>query len=176
MLIPFNPGAVVTFGPPSDLFNQALTSNSSAGQATLRTNLLASAISGSGSQIRVTMAAPSTIGTTIQSVHIGTGKASADVYDFVGDQVALTFGGSSSVTIATNSTATSDWANFSVDDTLPLVVSWYLPSAGNDRRRGGFANVSTYFKAGADDASTENATGYTIAGGLLITLTKIEVR
>ena len=104
----------------------------------------------------------------IDNAYIGHQAASGDAYDFDGSQVRITFNtGSNGFVISSGATITSDIITFSLDSTKNLIVSfdWTNNSDNAGSQISGATGFTLYTGTGkAPDASTTDATGYTLTG------------
>lgn len=177
MTFPF-PFLSVGEKPIVTAWQMALLTNASVGGANTVRQCIASGLSGSGSQMRVTFAAPTTGSITIDAARIGTTTPSVDVNNvFDSAPKQLFFGGSSTVVLSGGVDVTSDWADFAYLAPKALLLAFHMAAAGTDRRRnspGG--NHGMWWRGGADDSASLPASGYTWGGFIISTITKIEVR
>ena len=132
---------------------------------------LLTAPSGTVTKVRVKFKAGAS-GLQVNDAYIG---QKVNIHSFDGNQEALTFGGSSSVSIPANGEVSSDWVSFSWDKTSDLVVSWYR-GAGNNSiyYTSGVSGAIIYYNVGNSAAATA-PTGYTVSGNNISVLKSIEV-
>lgn len=155
-----------------DTYRQGLSANSTGwGSYTIRQIIPASRLAASGSKVKLTLTGASTISTVLTGVWIGEQAASGDAYDFAATPTPVLFSGAAGVTIAANATVTSDEVTFALDETKTYVVSFQLTSTEVRGTTG--PSGTSYYKSGASDGATVNATGYTAYTVYLI-LSKIE--
>lgn len=159
-------------------FSDTLNSNSAGWNGyTMRQLLAASQITGSGSNIRVTIEASSGQGFNIDTLYIGHQAGSGDPYDFDGGQVQLLASGSGSFVVAAAGTLTSDAAVFAYDETKAIIIAAHFDGAGFESVRGrSAAGAGTnYYKSGVNEAATTNVTGYSTTANQNLLVNKIEV-
>lgn len=114
--------------------------------------------------VRGTFKASSAVQLITSKVFIGQGADAGDNIDFQATPTELLFGGGHGFTCAAGATIVSDPAVFTIPAGKPLVLSWYLSTAGGGGHQYGTnANWLTYYKAG-DDAATVNISGYAAFG------------
>lgn len=132
----------------------------------VRVVIAASAISISGSQVRVRFV-PVTSGANmvITDAFIGERAAAGDDYDFASSPTRLLFGGANGTTVtAGGASVTTDALTFAIDETKSYIISYALGGSSNIRF-GPATGWNTYVKAAASaDVATANVTGYTIDG------------
>lgn len=101
----------------------------------------------------------------IDAAAIGLKAGSGDAYDFAGTPVALTFAGAPGFDIAAGQSITSDPAVLAIGGSDSLVIAYHtLNNAAKDQVRSkstATTGWSVYFKDGASDVTTVNASGYT---------------
>ena len=152
---------VVTAGPMT--FDQ----NNTNANRNLRIIIAASAISTSGTQVRITVSASTAASLDVTESFIGEQAAAGDTYDFASTPTRITWdGGSNGFTgLASSGEKTSDIVDFVLDETKTYIVSIHCGTNGGCRRDATpLAGWSAVFKDGASDASTVNATGYASIG------------
>lgn len=158
------------------LFSQTLNTGSSGWTTyTIRSLIDNSYLSGSANQVRVTLRSDPASGEacTINAAYLGH-QGAGDAYDFDGNQKQLLFSGSGSVTIATNSTVTSDWVDFTYDETKNIILSAYFNTGtADDFARINAAPWVAYYKL-ANDPATTDASGYTTYTDNLLLIQTIE--
>lgn len=164
--------AAVVFG---DAFNITLLSNEFGwDNANIRQLIDSAALSQSGTPTRLTLYAGSG-GCTIDSMYIGQQALAGDPYDFDGGQVQVTVGSATTFSIGVFGSVVTDAIPFTLDDTKNLLISFHLTTPATMLIRGGQANVTMYFKAGASEASVSNVTGYTTLNLDLFLVSRVEV-
>lgn len=165
-------------GAFADTFAQALNANSAGwDNNTLRMRFEAAALSTSGNAVRITIEASSAAGFVIDHMRIGHAAGAGDAYDFASTPTVLTFdGGNAGVTVGTGATKTTDIISFALNEASALIIAVHFNGTSAIRSRQSVADVDSFFKAGADDTGTVNATGYTpnVSGGLRL-INRIEV-
>jgi hypothetical protein len=116
-------------------------------------------------------------GLKLTKIYIGHQASSGDAYDFDGNQVEVKFAGGSGVTIAINTTATSDWTTFALDDTKNLIVSFDVANDTNNddisTNNSAGGNFNSYYKVPAAEAEVTNVTGYSVQSGQLFGIVSI---
>lgn len=125
-----------------------------------------------GSKIRLTLQSAAASGCVISKVFIQHVAGSGDTYDFSAAPIQLAFAGGAGVTIPANSEVVTDEAVFTVNPTVPLIVSAYITSgdvAGNYP-----VGWSSYYKSG-DDTTTVDAAGYSSSAYQANLFRKVEV-
>lgn len=159
-----NPFALATSAPAWTTVRGPITLNSNSfswGGFTLRERIFAASLTDvSGSQIRLTIQAPTSL-QTLRITKIYIGVKGAGTHDFASAPTQLFFGGSASVTAGTGASVTTDAATFAYDGTGDLVMSIYVSSGAGV----GFNSVtssanSTAVNKSGDDATTLVASGY----------------
>lgn len=160
---------------PFTAWEKTLTTTQVAGAGTIRIVIQPAELTGFGSSVRATLMGPSSGGISIGKAYVGHAAASGDVYDFDGNQQQLFFGGSPGGVWSGFTPVVSDWIDFSFDSARPLIFSYWVNAASYEARTSPGSNYAYYYKLG-DDAATTNATGYTSAGNLLGSFTKLEAR
>lgn len=104
-----------------------------AGQ-TLRIRIEPSALAelpGLGGNIGVTLDFGAATSGTLNNMWIGHAAASGDAYDFDGNQIRLTFGGSNSSAVGASSLVSDNIVGFTYDVTKPLIVAMDFDAAGS---------------------------------------------
>jgi len=169
-----------TLGSPVTAVQVTLDTNASVtGAANTRVWFNSNLLTGSGTQIRVTLANSTALTLGIGSMYVGTAALSGNFYDFAGDQVRLLFGGAGSVTIPTSGPVVSDWADFAFNSSRPLVLAYLRTGSGGDRRKTSGLSADyrlAYNSLATDDSSNTTVSGYSSLNGAITTVTKIEVR
>lgn len=99
---------------------------------TLRQLIPASAIPKDGSAVRLAFRGGSVEGLDIAKVYVGIKGAGS--FDFDGNQVPVLFGGSASVSLATNATQMSDTTALDVTTADTIVVTLYISSSADTFR------------------------------------------
>lgn len=132
----------------------------------------------SSTKVRITYAAHAAgTGASATVVYIGVAADTGDSYDFDGSPVEVMFSGASGFAIAAGDSIVSDDITLALDGTRDLLIAAYTATgqpgdfAGYDNR----ANWRAWYKAG-DDASTVDATGYTVNAVDAVGVVKIEVK
>jgi len=147
--------------PATTSYSVTLGSNSAGSNTTFRFVIAASAITVSGSKIRLTLQGHAA--GTINDVFFGQKASSGDAYDFETTPTRITFNGGSSSVATINGAIVSDVINFTLDETKDHVISVYQSGTVTTKF---FASAgSSYAKAGSD-AATQNATGYSTNSGV----------
>lgn len=114
------------------------------GGYTLRTTVPASLITLSGSALRFRMVGvTSGANAVVASCYVGEGATTGDIYDFATTPTQVFVGGSGSFTVAVGTTVVCDTVSLAVDETKPMVFSWYFTS-GDIRRKGGSTTGTGY--------------------------------
>lgn len=135
----------------------------------------------SGDRVRITFkAGGGSFG--IDKAYIGyrrTPGSGIDDWDFNSSPTQITFdGGSPGFTLTTGATKVSDEITFDFDETLTLIISYHITSNTVDLPASNATSSSTltpYYKNGADDSATVDATGYTAVSKDVVGIDKIEV-
>lgn len=145
--------------------------------ATVRQIVLGGALTRTGDRVKITFkAGGGSFGA--DKVYIGKQASSGDVYDFASAPTQVTFSsGSASFSLAAAATITSDEITFDFDGSA-IVVAFHITSNTVDQpasNAASSANLTPYYKLGADDSSTVNATGYTLVAKDVVGVDKIEV-
>lgn len=169
------PGQVLTW---STAFSDTFNADSSGWNGyTMRQLLAASQITGSGSNIRITIQASSAGGFNIDTLYVGHQAGAGDAYDFDGNQVQLFASGSGSFVVATGNSLVSDGASFAYDETKAIIIAAHFIGIGTNAVRGrSAAGAGTnYFKAAVNEAATSNVTGYSTTANQNLLVNKIEV-
>lgn len=160
------------------LFSQTLNVGSSGWTGySIRSLINNSYLSGSANQVRVTLRSDPASGEacTIDAAYIGHQAGAGDAYDFDGNQKQLLFSGSGSVTIATNSTVTSDWVDFTYDETKNIILSAdFSTGTADDFARLNAAPWVAYYKNTIPSASITDASLFTTYVDNLLLITTIE--
>ena len=144
---------------------------------TIRTNIAASALADfSGSHIRFTLTAPSANSLTLTDLFIGRKDPSGGVCDFEGSPTRVTFGGSSSVTLAAGTTVVSDEIAFAYDGTSEIILA-QKASTTTYRMSGAQTGWATRYKTGGGGSVNEPFFDGTSTGGgtLAYSIDKIEI-
>lgn len=163
------------------VFNATLTTNDTSGTGlTLRIPFQLDSLTvptGTPTKIRITIAASTAAGCVFDTWYVGNRAASGDDWDFAAAPTQITWdAGSASKTITASNSYLSDEINFSWDTSKGLVFSTYISTgSGGGRRVDPTGSVSTYYKAGATDVTTVDASGYTSHSTTTWWITKIEV-
>jgi hypothetical protein len=147
--------------------------------ATLRQKIPTSALL-AGSKMRITLTSPSGDAATISACYIQTKAATGDPYDFSATPVQVMFSGSATVSIPGLTSVVSDDIALAVSGSVELIFSAQFassPASSIGSTSGGSATgFANYYKNGASDAATVDATGYTtyLANNCLL-ISKIEI-
>lgn len=171
-------GTAATLTKPTwvTAFSDTLNTNDFGwGGYTLRIRLAASQITGSGSNIRLTLEASSVANCSFDAAYVGHSAGSGDPYDMDGNQVQLLVGGSGSFTILSGATALTDSAAFAYDETRDLILSLHTGVATSLRARNGAGAGTVYYKSGVNEAATSNVSGYSTVTDQNLVVNKIEV-
>lgn len=146
-------------------FSQAYTGGGNIDQTyNIRMVLPASAISVSGSSIRLFLASYKNPG-TVSGCSIGERSGSSE--DFASAPTRVTFdGGSNGCTIPDSGGKYSDWINFSIDETKDYLVHLYYTYSAENRgvTLVTLSGTRRYYKAGSapgDETMTQDVSGYT---------------
>lgn len=152
----------------------AMTTNGSANaHSTVRQVVAASEISDGGATVSVTLRAHTSTGMTITEAYIGKAAGSGNAYDFDETPTALSFDGAPGAVIAAGAAKSSDFVDFEFEATDTLIVSYYI-SAGDPRLALSMTGWNAYYK-NADDASTVDASGYTLDSNISYGIEDIRV-
>ncbi len=140
----------------------------SAGGRAVRVRVPASAISHSGTKIRLRFQGPTTGGIhfVCDEVYVGHAAASGNGWDFDGGQVEVKFGGASGFD-AYNTNPVSDDTVFALDETKDLIVAYKLHAGlSSDMSDTVGAGWHYYFNdSGTGEAHTTAPSGYGDASG-----------
>ena len=139
----------------------------------LRQAIPASAISTSGSTIRVTIKGNATV--TSQYDNISIVERSPGTVNGVTTPTELKFSGVSGVTIAAGAEAVSDPLVFSIDETKPYFIHFDVASVNGAFQRHATAGDDAYYKVATNDWNTQSPTGYTLITPYMFGVSKIEV-
>lgn len=155
-----------------------LDSDGTDSSITFRNIFDAAQLSTGGVQVRVTVRGPSAgVSKTWNNVFIGHQAVAGDDYDYEVAPTRLTFGGLNSVTPAVATEVASDWVDFTLDDTVNLIVAVDTTGSAQFRRTlTAGAGKTCYYKSVADDADMMDASGYLEVAGRMYAVVKIEVR
>jgi len=127
--------------------------------------------------VRVTFESAAGQAWTISNAYIGHAASSGDVYDFESTPTELLFSGASGFAIALGTQKVSDQTTFTIQASKNLIISYYTSGdASHDdiRIKATQTGWTNYLKA-ANDPSTVNATGYTLASNAVLGVMKVEV-
>jgi hypothetical protein len=141
---------------------------------TVRTVLAASLYSLSGSKYRLTLQGPNSGTTNVVACYAGHAAAAGDAYDFDGTQAQQKYGGSSTWAMTGGADYLLDEVAVSFDETKAFVFAIALQSGDNQSWNSSVTNA-TYYEKNGNDASTQDATGYSSVASRLTTIKKIEV-
>lgn len=119
----------------------------------------ASLIAG-GTQARFRMRGPGTGSTAITGMTVAKKASSGDAYDAGETPVAITVSGSGAFTIPTSGDVWSDWIDYTLDDTVDLLIKMHFGASTNLRRRSGATGHQAYEKSASSEVTTANVTGY----------------
>lgn len=160
-------------------FSQNLAGTSSTGWNgyTMRTIILAAALSEGGSKVRLSLTAGTGEGSSIDACYAGHVAAAGDAYDFDGSQVQVTVGGNGSFVIPAGQTVVTDEINIALDETRNFMVAVHFNSASNDNIGGAAAvgTVNHYYKAAVSEAGITNVSGYSAGLSNNRGVSKVEV-
>jgi hypothetical protein len=152
---------VTTYGPTAfDTTNNRASTN-------IRTVVQATAISTSGTQVRLTLRSGSAGALTITDCYIGELAGAGDAYDAVSMTAVTWNGGSAGFSgLAANTDKVSDIIDFVIDETKGYVVAFHVGASDNNvaRDNTGAVGAASYFKDGASESATGNVTGYSAFG------------
>jgi hypothetical protein len=148
----------------------------------VRVKIPASAISASGSAVRVTLSAGGGAleGFNFDKAYIGHSASSGDGWDFDGGQTQLLFGTSASGAVAHEGTLTSDAVTFSLDSAKDLTISFDVSSnagadeAASDNVVAGTSGYAMYYKDTANEAEQSTPSGYTTVANRMSIVSSIE--
>lgn len=165
-------------GEPAWTSSFSVTLNNAAGGGyqdySFRTAIPASAISISGSTIRVTLNADPAQPVTFDNVSIV--ERSGSTADGTTTPTELKFSGASGVAIAAGGTAVSDALAFSLDETKSyLVIFDITTTAANAYGYRILSGDITYFKAATNSYSTASVSGFSSSATQTWFVSKIEV-
>lgn len=173
-------GTAATLIAPSwvDAVSVSMSATSASWAGNLRQLIPAANVSTSGNRARITFkgGATGTENASVGACYIGHGAPSGDAFDFESSPTQVLVGASGTFTVNLNTEVVSDEITFSVDETKPLLISVFFNSAANDTVGSSVPGFGTaYFKGGADDSTTVNATGYSGSAGFRL-VRRVEVR
>lgn len=136
-------------------------------------------ITDTGNYIRLVVSGPGTAGTTttISNTFIGKPALSGDAWDFLASPTRVTWGGNNALTLKQGETITSDIIAYTLED-VPTIISFDIASGSVVSKRTGVNNsyAVSYYKASTTEAGTANkGSGYTVVGGTVYLLNRIEV-
>ena len=147
-------------------------SNQILNNSNVRQVLHASVLAGAGSQIRIELLL---LG-LFTSLYFGRQSSSGDVYDFEpGDKAQLLFDGSTSAPGGLEETLISDWVDYQFDSSFSHVVSFYT-EGGLTLFRSPAPGLTYAVKAGVDESSQDDLSGFTVEADAIAAIQKIEVR
>lgn len=172
-------GTVATLIAPSwlDTVSVTMAATSASWAGNLRQLIPAANVSTSGNRARITFkgGATGTENASVGACFIGHGAPSGDAFDFESAPTQVLVGASGAFTVNLNTEVVSDEITFSVDETKPLLISVFFDSAANDTVGSAVPGFGTaYFKGGANDSTTLNATGYSGSSGFRL-VRRVEV-
>jgi hypothetical protein len=146
---------------------------------TVRMIINGSALTRSGSKVRITMETTSATSVTLQKCYIGQQASSGDTYDFASAPTQITWdGGSSGFTGDINAGKVSDEITFAIDETLNYIIAFRFTSVAGTNlvsETSTSNQTQVYYKAAVDDVTTVNATGYTLWSEDVVAITLVEV-
>lgn len=177
MLIPIVPTFVRSFATIWEMTSgTAYTISSSVASRCFVVKIPASQINGTGSTVRVTMRGPTTSGqqSVFSAVTISNAATSGDAFDSAAAPVALTFGGSASLTLAANAQQLSDPVTFTPSGAVMLAFDTTAATTGLYRRTRSGLIVYT---ASGTGAATANRSSFvtTSPGGSSFTYGVIKI-
>ena len=173
-------GSLYDLGSTADTFTETLSTGTTSdiGGTQYRLLVPAADISTDGARCRITFKA-GTGGAYFAQAYIGKKASSGDAWDYDGNQKQITFnGGSTSVTIPQNTSETSDWIAFPIDEAADYFVSYDTASA-NDCYLvyENSTTINAYYKATATLESHLTAPdGYSSINSRNYGLEKIEIQ
>jgi len=154
----------------------AENSNNWAGYNLIQLLPAASLIAG-GTQARFRMRGPGTGSTAITGMTVAKKASSGDAYDAGETPVAITVSGSGAFTIPTNGDVWSDWIDYTLDDTVDLLIKMHFGASTTLRRRSGATGHQAYEKSASSEVTTANVTGYSAGtAGYSYVVEEIQVR
>ena len=173
-----------SIGADTQTFSDTLTEDSGGWYDwTVRQVIPASALSNDLANVVLTFEGGSTEGIDVSAIYIGYQASSGNEWDFDGNQVEVTFGGTSGVTIGAGLTAESDTIDFVLDSTKDIIVTYDFNNnqSADELIRGTLyadTDFALYYKQVTNEASSTAPTGYSayadtaativdITGGLL---------
>jgi flagellar capping protein FliD len=141
----------------------------------MRQLIPASALSTSGSKVRLTLTSSTAGGCSVDGAYIGHAAGSGDPYDFDGTQVAVTVGSSASFSISANSSVVTDEIVYALDETKNLVLAVHFNTTSAIRGQDSLIGFTNYFKSAANETSVSNVGSYSLSTAALRMVEKIEV-
>lgn len=147
---------------------------------TIRQLIQTSAITRTGSKIKISFKATTVSTASINACYIGiAGNISLgqDAYDFSAAPTQVTFnGGSPGFSITSTSDIASDEITFDFDGNSAIIIAFHVTSASNNWSSTSITGTSVYTKAAVSEASTLDVTGYALHGSVtVIGVSKVEV-
>jgi WD40 repeat protein len=130
---------------------------------TIRQFIDSSDFTRTGDRVKVTFQTLAAQTLTVTRATIGKAASSGDAYDFASAPTQITFnGGNAGFTLGASSTKTSDEIVFDFDGS-DIIIAFHVTNTGDEMAASNDseASLAPYYKQGAQDTSTVNATGYT---------------
>lgn len=171
----------------SDILNKSLTNNAAGGTTTFTTlnRFSVGTLTNPGftvAFVRIRLRPTTTAGNpfVFDNWYIGHRDNAGEVWDFVGDQVRITFGGQNGITLTPNTADVwSDVIAFALDVTKDVIIAYDGP-AGTSRSvrnmpSGTFTGINLHFKSNVQEASLTNKASYGTSNGRLDMINLIEV-
>lgn len=156
-------------------FSQTLADSSQIGleNYSFRQAIAASAISTSGTTIRVTISANAGATSTFDNISIV--ERSGSTENGTTTPTELKFSGASGVSISAGGTAVSDALSFTLDETKSYLVIFDFAASGGNAQRHSSAGDTTYFKAATNSWNVQSPAGFSSAATQTWSVSKIEV-
>lgn len=160
----------------STAFSDALNLDSTGWSGyNMRQVLDASQITGSGSNIRLTLESASGAGFSIDALYVGHQAGAGDAYDMDGSQVQLLVSGSGTISLGAGATVVTDPAAFAYDETKAIIISCHFNASSDVRGRNASGAGTNFFKNAASEAGTSDVSGYAATNNANRLVNKIEV-
>lgn len=109
------------------------------------------------------------------AVYIGHRAASGDIYDFASTPVAVTWGGSPTLSAGSGVETVSDEIAFAWDGTSDILVAVQHNASGTIDYGDGFADIDGFYLVGSQQSATVNKSGYNSAPSTSYGLASVEV-
>jgi len=138
-----------------------ITTHNNFGGAAIRIIIAGANVSNSGTQVRLTLRGPDSVGpTVIDNVYAGIGLGDASG-SFAATPTEFKFSGVSGCSLPNTTDVQSDITNCTITSGTEFVVSFNLHTGTNNTGEGAEPTGWTLrFKSGAADAGTQTASGY----------------